>query len=108
MPLDETNSIRGKNLDILHKSPKCVVNPQPNTQGIGLLVGKTSRNRCSPMHVFPRNFEYNLQFLCPYIFIRVILSDREIYPLLLCPNTCRFLISQLTTKIQAQVSGLPL
>ena len=47
----------------IFESPKCDVNPQPNTRGIGPLVGRTSGNRRSVMHVCSDNFEYNLSFL---------------------------------------------
>ena len=48
----------------MFKSPKCDVNPQPNTRGIGPLVGRTSSNRRSVMHVLAvTNFKYNLSFL---------------------------------------------
>ena len=36
----------------IFESPKYDVNPQPNTRGIGPLVGRTSGNRLSVMHVF--------------------------------------------------------
>ena len=35
----------------MFESPKCDVNPQPNTRSIGPLVGRTSGNRRSVMHV---------------------------------------------------------
>ena len=88
----------------IFESPKCDVNPQPNTRGIGPLVGRTSGNRRSVMHVLAVIFSitYHFFFICQYIFIHVILSGREIYPLLMYPST--FLVFQLTTKIRAQVS----
>ena len=36
----------------IFESPNCDVNPQPNKQGIGPLVGRTSGNHHSVMHVF--------------------------------------------------------
>ena len=38
-------------LSDMFESPKCDVNPQPNTRGIGPLVGRTSGIRRSVMHV---------------------------------------------------------
>ena len=35
----------------IFNSPKCDVNPQPNTRGIGPLVGRTSGTRRNVMHV---------------------------------------------------------
>ena len=77
-------------LDIgIFESPKCDVNPQPNTRGIGPLVGRTSGNRRSVMHVLAVIFSitYHFFFICQYIFIQVILSGRGIYPLLMYPTT---------------------
>ena len=73
----------------IFESPKCDVNPQPNTRGIGPLVGRTSGNRRSVMHVLAVIFSitYHFFLICQYIFIQVILSDREIYPLLMYPST---------------------
>ena len=73
----------------IFESRKCDVNPQPNTRGIGPLVGRTSGNRRSVMHVLAVIFSitYHFFFICQYIFIQVILSDREIYPLLMYPST---------------------
>ena len=73
----------------IFESPKCDVNPQPNTRGIGPLVGRTSGNRRSVMHVLAVIFSitYHVFFICQYIFIQVILSGREIYPLLMYPST---------------------
>ena len=92
----------------IFESPKYYVNPQPNTRGIGPLVGRTSGNRHSVMHVLAVIFSitYHFFFICQYIFIQVILSGREIYPLLMYPST--FLVFQLTTKIRAQVRDWPL
>ena len=47
------------------ESPKCDVNPQPNTRGIGPLVGRTSGNRHSVMHVLVEIFSitYNFSFI---------------------------------------------
>ena len=73
----------------IFESPKCDVNPQPNTRGIGPLVGRTSGNRRSVMHVLAIIFSitYHFFFICQYIFIQVILSGSEIYPLLMYPST---------------------
>ena len=69
----------------IFESPKCDVNPQPNTRGIGPLVGRTSGNRRSVMHVLAVIFRitYHFFFIFQYIFIQVVLSGREIYPLLM-------------------------
>ena len=55
----------------IFESPKCDVNPQPNTRGIGPLVGRTSGYCRSVMHVLVKNFSitYNFSFICQYIFI---------------------------------------
>ena len=85
--------MRNKNLKIgIFESPKCDVNPQPNTRGIGPLVGRTSGNRRSVMHVLVEIFSitYNFSFICRYIFIWLISSGREIFPLLKYPG--KFLI----------------
>ena len=76
----------------IFESPKCDVNPQPNTRGIGPLVGRTSGNRSSVMHVLAVifNLTHHFSFICQYIFIRVLWSGREICPLLMHPS--RFLI----------------
>ena len=73
----------------IFESPKCDVNPQRNTRGIGPLVGRTSGNRRSVMYVLAVIFSitYHFFFICQYIFIQVILSGREIYPLLMYPST---------------------
>ena len=77
----------------IFEPPKCDVNPQPNTRGIGPLVGRTSGNRRSVMHVLAvifsitRDLYYISSFICQYIFIQVILSGREIYHLLMYPST---------------------
>ena len=71
------------------KSPKCDVNPQPNTWGIGPLVGRTrSGTRCSVMHVLAViwNKTCHFFFICQYIFIRVTLSGTEICPLSMYPS----------------------
>ena len=87
----------------IFNSPNYDVNPQPNTRGIGPLVGRTSGNRHSIMHVLAVILSKTCHFFfnCQYIFIPVILSGREICPHLIYPNT--FLIFKLTTKIRAQV-----
>ena len=92
----------------IFESPKCDVNPQPNTRGIGPLVGRTSGNRRSVMHVLVEIFSitYNFSFICQYIFIWLISSGREIFPLLKYPD--KFLIFEWTTKIWAQVRDWPL
>ena len=72
----------------MFESPKCDVNPQPSTRGIGPLVGRTSGYRRSVMH----NLAVILSITCrfffihQYIFIRVICSGREICPLLMYPG----------------------
>ena len=55
----------------IFESPKCDVNSQPNTRGIGPLVGRTSGNRRSVMHVLVEIFSktYNFSFICQYIII---------------------------------------
>ena len=67
----------------MFESPKCDVNPQPYTRGIGPLVGRTSGYRRSVVHVLAVMFSitYHFSFICQYIFIRVKWSDREICPL---------------------------
>ena len=92
----------------IFESPKCDVNPQPNTRGIGPLVGRTSGNRRSVMHVLVEIFSitYNFSFICQYIFIWLISSGREIFPLLKYPG--KFLKFEWTTKIWAQVRDWPL
>ena len=92
----------------MFESPKCDVNPRPNTRGIGSLVGRTTGNRRRIMHVLVviLSITYHFFFICQYIFTRVIWSGREICPLLMFPSI--FLIFQLTTKIQAQVIDQPL
>ena len=62
----------------IFESPKCDVNPQPNTRGIGPLVGRTSGNRRRVMHVLVEIFSitYNFPFICQYIFIWLISSGR--------------------------------
>ena len=76
----------------IFESPKCDVNPQPNTRGIKPLVGRTSDSRGSVMHVFVEilSIPYNFSFICQYIFIWLISSGREIFPLLKYPG--KFLI----------------
>ena len=53
------------------------------------LVGRTSSNRRSVMRVLAVIFSitYHFFFICKYISIQVILSGREIYPLLMYPST---------------------
>ena len=50
--------------------PKCDVNPQPNTQGIGPLVDRTSGNRRSIMHGLVEIFSitYNFSFILSLYF----------------------------------------
>ena len=64
----------------IFESPKCDVNLQPNTRGIGPLVGITSGNRRSVMHVFAEIYRktYHFSVICQYICIRVTWSRREI------------------------------
>ena len=84
---------RGERCSIgIFESPKCDVNPHPNTRGIGRRVGRTSGNRGSVMHVLVEIFSitYNFSFICQYIFIWLTLSGREIFPLLKYPG--KFLI----------------
>ena len=72
----------------IFESPKCDVNPQPNTRGIGPLVGRTSGYRCSVMHVLGviLSLSCHFFFICQNIFVRVIWSGREKCPLLLYPS----------------------
>ena len=72
----------------IFESPKCDVNPQPNTRGIGPLVGRTSRYRRSVMHVLAviLSITCHFFFICQNIFIRVIWSGRKICPLLMDPK----------------------
>ena len=83
----------------IFEPPKCDVNPQPNTQGIGPLVGRTSGNRRSVMHVLVEMFSitYNFSFIRQCIFIWLISSGRELFHLLKYPG--KFLIFERTTKI---------
>ena len=68
--------------------PKCDVNPQPNTRGIGPLVGRASRNRHSGVHVLEviLSITCHFLFICQNIFIWVKRSDRKICPLLMDPS----------------------
>ena len=72
----------------IFESPKCDVNPQPNTRGIGALVGRTSRYRRSVMHVLAviLSITCHFFFICQNIFIRVIWSGRKICPFLMDPS----------------------
>ena len=72
----------------MFESPKCDVNPQPNTRGIGPLVGRTSSIGRSVMHVLVviLSITCHFFFICQYIFIRVIWSGREMCPLLMYPS----------------------
>ena len=72
----------------IFESPKCDVNPQPNTRGIRPLVGRTSRYRRSVMHVLAviLTITCHSLFICQNIFILVIWSGREICPLLMDPS----------------------
>ena len=83
----------------IFESPKCDVNPQPNTQGIGPLVGRTSGNCRSVKHVLAVIFSktYNFSFICQYIFSWLMSSGRGICPLLIYPS--KSFILELTTKI---------
>ena len=56
------DAIRHDSIGIF-ESPKCDVNPQPNTRGIGPLVGRTSGNRRSVMHVLTVIFRKKISFL---------------------------------------------
>ena len=69
-------------------SKSATVNLQPNTRGIGPLVGRTSRYRRSIMHVLAviLSITCHFFFICQNIFIRVLWFDREICPLLIHPN----------------------
>ena len=60
----------------MFESPKCDVNPQPNTRGIGPLVGRTSGYHRSVMHVLAVIFwiTYHFSVICQYIFIRATWS----------------------------------
>ena len=72
----------------IFESPKCDVNPQPNTRGIGPLVGRTSRYRRSVMHVLGviLSLTCHFFFICQNIFVRVIWPGREKCPLLMYPS----------------------
>ena len=76
----------------IFESAKSDVNLQPNTRGIGPLVGRTSGNHRSVMHVLAVIFmiTYHFSVICQYIFIRATWSGREISPLLIYPS--KFLI----------------
>ena len=67
----------------IFKSLKCDVNPQPNTRGIGPLVGRTSRYRRSVMHVLMviLSITCHFSFIYQNIFIQVIWSGIKICPL---------------------------
>ena len=76
------------------ESPKCDVNPQSNTRGIGPLVGRTSSNRRNVMHVLAvvLSINYHFSFICQYIFIRFIcpffnISEYNAYILINNENT---------------------
>ena len=72
----------------IFESPKCDVNPQPITRGIGPLVGRTSCYRRSVMHVLwvLLGLTCHFFFICQNIFVRVIWSGREFCPLLMNPS----------------------
>ena len=72
----------------MFESPKCDVNPQPNTRGIGPLVDRTSGYRHYVMHVLAVIFSitYHFSFICQFNFIRVKWSGREICPLSMYPG----------------------
>ena len=78
----------------MFESPKCDVNPQPNTRGIGPLVGRTSGYRRSVIHVLAVIFSItdHFSFICQYIFIRVKWSGREICPLLMYPSNFFYIL----------------
>ena len=82
------------------KSPKCDVNPQPNTRGIGPLVGRTSGTHCSIMHVLAVIWSKTCHFffICQYLFIRVTLSGTEICPLSMYPSIFLILINDENTS----------
>ena len=77
----------------IFNSPKYDVNPQPNTRGIGPLVGRTGGNCSSFMHVLAVILikTFHFFFICQHIFIRVTFSGRDIFHLLMYPSI--FLIS---------------
>ena len=62
----------------IFNSTKYDVNPQPNTQGIGPLVGRTGGNCRSVMHVLAVILckTCHFFFICQDIFIWVTLSGR--------------------------------
>ena len=72
----------------IFNSPKYDVNAQPNTRGIGPLVGRTSRYRRSVMHVLAMilNKTCHFFFICQYVSIKVTWSGREICTLLMYPS----------------------
>ena len=55
------------------------VNQQPNSLSIRWLVGRTSRNRCSVIHILVEIVTKTCHFvlICKYIFIRITLSGKE-------------------------------
>ena len=64
----------------IFESPKCDVNPQPNTRGIGPLVGRTSGNRRSVMHVLVEIFSITYNFS----IIKVCRLRRKTFLFLFC------------------------
>ena len=88
--------ISHRKLDVIGMfgSPKYDVNPQPNTRGIGPLVGRTSRYRRSVMHVLAviLSITCHFFFVCQNIFIRVIWSDRKICHLLIYPSIFLYIL----------------
>ena len=67
---------------------------QSTARGIGPLVGRTSRNRRSDMHVLAviLSITCHFFFICQYIFIRVIWSGREMCPLLMYPSIFSYIL----------------
>ena len=63
----------------IFKSRKYDVNKQPNTQGIGWLVGRTSHYRYNVMHILAVILSKTCHFffICQNIFIRVIWFGRN-------------------------------
>ena len=81
-------------------------NPQPNTRGIGPLVGRTSGNCRSVMHVLAVIFSitYIFSFICQYILIWLISFGRKICPLLMHPS--KFLTFKINNENMSSGKGL--